>query len=83
MKTASVRDLRNHYTSLLGWIDAGEEIVITKRGKPIARLVPENKRATSQVNWSDSPAVKRKRDSAATLTTKQSSEIIHQAAGSW
>ena len=24
MKTATVRDLRNHYTRLLGWIEAGD-----------------------------------------------------------
>ena len=30
MKTATVRDLRNRYTSLLNWIGAGEEIVITQ-----------------------------------------------------
>ncbi len=36
MKTATVRDLSNHYTKLLAWIAAGEEIIITQRGKPIA-----------------------------------------------
>ncbi|MEI6675616.1 MAG: type II toxin-antitoxin system prevent-host-death family antitoxin [Verrucomicrobiota bacterium] len=42
MRTATVSDLRNHYTSLLGWISAGEQIVITQRGKPVARLIPAN-----------------------------------------
>ena len=42
MKTATVRELRNHYTQLLKWLDAGEEIKITRRGIVIARLVPEN-----------------------------------------
>ena len=41
MKTATVRELRNRYTQLLEWIGAGEEIVITQRGKRIARLCPE------------------------------------------
>jgi antitoxin (DNA-binding transcriptional repressor) of toxin-antitoxin stability system len=43
MKTATVRELRNRYTQLLEWIDAGEEIRITRRGIVIARLVPENR----------------------------------------
>ena len=42
MKTATVRELRNRYTQLLKWLDAGEEIKITRRGIVIARLVPEN-----------------------------------------
>ncbi len=29
MRSATVRDLRNHDTRLLGWISAGGEIVIT------------------------------------------------------
>jgi hypothetical protein len=40
MKTATVRELRNRSTQLLEWIDAGEEIRITRRGIVIARLVP-------------------------------------------
>ena len=57
MKTATVRELRNRYTQLLEWIDAGEEIRITRRGVVIARLVPENRaRAHSGVDWSRSAA---------------------------
>jgi len=42
MKTATVSDLGNRYTALLEWIEAGAEIVITQRGKAIARLIPES-----------------------------------------
>jgi prevent-host-death family protein len=40
MKTATVRDLRNHFARVAGWIDNGEPVEITKFGKPFARLVP-------------------------------------------
>ena len=40
MKTASVRDLRNDFARLSSWIEDGEQIEITKGGKPFARLVP-------------------------------------------
>jgi antitoxin (DNA-binding transcriptional repressor) of toxin-antitoxin stability system len=40
MKTASVRDLRQDFPRILAWIEAGEEIAITMRRQPIARLVP-------------------------------------------
>lgn len=34
------RDLRNNTSALLQRVEAGEEIVITLRGKPVARLAP-------------------------------------------
>lgn len=83
MKTANVRDLRNHYTDLLGWIEAGEEIVILQRGKAVARLVPEQAAAAAKVDWRQSPAVKRDRSGAKSLTAEASQEILHEAAGQW
>jgi antitoxin (DNA-binding transcriptional repressor) of toxin-antitoxin stability system len=83
MKTATVRDLRNRYTSLLSWIGAGEEIVITQRGKAIARLIPEQDGPSQKVDWSQSPAVNRDRSSAHVLSAEESLEIIHEASGKW
>ena len=34
------RDLRNNTADLLRRVDSGEQIVITKRGDPVASLVP-------------------------------------------
>lgn len=34
------RDLRNHTAELLRRVEAGEEIVITVRGRPMAKLTP-------------------------------------------
>ncbi len=83
MKTATVRDLRNRYTSLLKWIGAGEEIVITQRGKTIARLIPDQAPPGRTVDWSQSPAVKRDRSRAQRLTASESIELIHDAGGKW
>jgi antitoxin (DNA-binding transcriptional repressor) of toxin-antitoxin stability system len=83
MRTATVRDLRNRYTSLLSWIGAGEEIVITQRGKAIARLIPEQDPSTQGVDWSQSPAVKRDRSGTRMLSAAESQEIIHDASGRW
>lgn len=41
MKSASVRELRQNFGNLLTWIEAGEEVQITKRRQVVARLVPE------------------------------------------
>lgn len=83
MKTATVRDLRNRYTSLLSWIGAGEEIIITQRGKAIARLIPEQDQSAQNVNWSESPAVKRDRSKSRVLSAQESSDIIQEASGKW
>ena len=38
MKTATVRDLRYDFPKIEAWLAAGEDILITKHSKPIARL---------------------------------------------
>lgn len=43
MKTATVRDLRNNFAVISSWLENGEEVAITRRGKKLARLVPEKK----------------------------------------
>jgi antitoxin (DNA-binding transcriptional repressor) of toxin-antitoxin stability system len=41
MKTVSVRDLRYDFPKVEELLRSGEEIQITKRKRPIARLTPE------------------------------------------
>ena len=36
----NVHDAKTHFSRLLARVQAGEEIVIAKAGRPIARLVP-------------------------------------------
>jgi antitoxin (DNA-binding transcriptional repressor) of toxin-antitoxin stability system len=40
MKTATVRDLRNHFPRVAAWVADGESVDITRSGKVVARLVP-------------------------------------------
>ena len=40
MKTATVADLRNHFSTVSRWINSGEEVKITKRGLLFATLTP-------------------------------------------
>jgi prevent-host-death family protein len=83
MRTATVRDLRNHYTSLLRWISAGEEILITQKGVVIARLVPASAQSAQIVNWADSPEVRRDRSRDTILSAKQTAALIAEAGGKW
>jgi prevent-host-death family protein len=40
MRTAGVREARQNLSALLEEVRKGREIVITERGRPVARLVP-------------------------------------------
>ena len=37
---ASIAEARNHLTQLIRSVEAGESVVITRNGKPVAQLVP-------------------------------------------
>lgn len=39
MTTVNIREAKTHLSRLLARVEAGEEIVIARRGKPVARLV--------------------------------------------
>ncbi len=45
---ATTKDLRFHTKELLDTVSRGEEVVITYRGKPTARLVPIKKVSNTQ-----------------------------------
>jgi antitoxin (DNA-binding transcriptional repressor) of toxin-antitoxin stability system len=38
MKTATVRDLRYDFPKIEAWLAGGDEILITKHSKPVARI---------------------------------------------
>lgn len=40
MKTATVRQLRHQFGTVLNWVEEGERVEISKRGKIIALLTP-------------------------------------------
>lgn len=40
MVRVSVTEMRRHFGAWLDRVEAGEEIVITRRGKEVARIVP-------------------------------------------
>ncbi len=44
MTTVSVADAKSHLSELLSHVEAGEEVMITRRGKLIARIVGVGKK---------------------------------------
>jgi prevent-host-death family protein len=83
MKIATVRDLRNHYTTVLRWVSAGEDVLITQRGVVIARLSPETEQNAQVIDWASSPEVVRDRSRDHVLSVEQSAEILAEAGGKW
>ncbi|UCG08425.1 MAG: type II toxin-antitoxin system prevent-host-death family antitoxin [Desulfobacterales bacterium] len=51
MKTATVGEVQKNFGKILKEINAGEEITITKRGKPIAKLTALGPK--SEIDWPD------------------------------
>lgn len=45
MIKAGVRDARQHFTAYLSRVEKGEEVIITKRSEPIAKISPIKKSA--------------------------------------
>jgi prevent-host-death family protein len=44
MKTVTARQANQQFSRLLGEVAAGEEVVITHRGKPVATIIPYGSR---------------------------------------
>ena len=51
VKTATVRDLRNHFARLAKWIEHGEQITITRNGEIFAKLLPATPDKPRKVDW--------------------------------
>jgi prevent-host-death family protein len=51
MKTATVRDLRNRFAHVAKWIEHGEEVQITRNGKPFATLSAAKQRKRAKPDW--------------------------------
>ena len=51
MKTATVRDLRNHFADVAKWIEHGEAVTITRNGTAFATLAPVPAAKPRKVDW--------------------------------
>lgn len=66
MKTASVQQVPQRWSEILGWIAAGEEVEVTQQEKVVAKLVPATREAVAQPDflsrakaiWGEHPAGK-------------------------
>ena len=49
MRTVAVVEAKSHFSALLAAVENGEEVAITRRGRVIARLVPDTARSAADV----------------------------------
>jgi prevent-host-death family protein len=54
MRRVTVRDLQHNLAELLDQVQSGQELVVTKRGKAVARIVPAQ--PSGPLVWPDSAA---------------------------
>lgn len=47
----SVYEAKTHLSRLIGEVEAGQEVTITRHGKPVARLVPIAEGADTHEAW--------------------------------
>ncbi len=44
MRQVSLREANQNFSRLIAEVEAGEQVVLTRRGRPVARIVPEARR---------------------------------------
>jgi prevent-host-death family protein len=82
MKTATVRELRNNYNAVLAWVEKGEEVAISRRGKIVARLVPV-RLEPAEVDWTKSAALNMDRSGRRVLSAKESAQLLAESSGKY
>jgi len=50
MPQTGIRDLKTHLSSYLRKVEAGQTVIITRRGKPIGRIVPVTQSTEAQLD---------------------------------
>ena len=74
MGAYSVAEVKAHLSAILEAVAGGEEVVITKRGKPVARILPE-KQHQATIDWAKIDAFRdtlRKSKASVPLIRKES-----------
>ncbi len=75
MREIGAFEAKNKFGQLLDWVEAGDEVVITRRGKVVARLVPPAQ-AVDQQAGIDAAARIRERRRGVTLGGLKIKDLI-------
>ncbi len=84
MKTASIRQVRHDFNTVRDWIDAGEQVEISKRGKVVALLSPPPPvKALRSRKRPDFAARLKRRDGGRVISMGVMDEILADSKGSY
>ena len=81
MKTASVRQLLHNVTGVMRWVENGETVELTKRGKVIAELRPPRPRKPRKVKMPDFLARMKSYCGDFVLSDEQAARILDESRG--
>jgi len=81
MKKASVRQLLHNVTGVMRWVEDGETVEVTKRGKVIAELHPPAPRKRGKVQMPDFMARMKSYCGDFVLTADQAARILAESRG--
>ena len=51
MRAYSVAEAKAHLSEILKQVEAGKKVIITKRGRPVAAIVPAQQQPKKAINW--------------------------------
>jgi prevent-host-death family protein len=70
MREVQASEAKTHLPQLLDEVERGETVVITRHGRPIARLVPEAERRQAEIDEAIE-SIKRNRVGRGSITTEE------------
>ena len=77
MREIQASEAKTHLPSILDEVERGETIVITRHGRPIARLVPEVSRRQAEIDEAVA-SIKRSRRGRGSITLEEILSSIHE-----
>ena len=81
MTTATIRQIQHNLASVLRSVEAGEEVIIRRRNRPIARIVPIRSVEERKVDWSSLKEWRARVFPRGKLPGKPVSELISEGRG--
>lgn len=81
MATATIRQVQHNLAGVLRSVEAGEEVEILRRNRPIARIVPLNDPSRPDVDWSGLRTWRARLFPRGKVRGRAASEVIYEGRG--
>ena len=52
-KTATIRQIRHDFNTVLSWVSEGDEVTVLKRSQPVARICPLRRQSRREITMPD------------------------------